>query len=203
MLGVLEDLELQERRLDRILLHESVLSDALDGVQFISVCQFAAVDLAESALAEDVRDEKVVQFDARVFTLRRKGYGSNLVLVKLRKRLLGFHLAELFFQFRRRRLGRHWFQLFLFFSRLFLLFILLPIFLLLFIIAAIVGVYLTTIAFREWLMEDVSILDCVDLNLSTIVLVVIRERVIISYMSPRGHPSSQRNSLFVCFVILL
>ena len=52
-------------------------------------------------------------------------------------------------------------------------------------------------------MEDVSILDCVDLNLSTIVLVVIRERVIISYMSPRGHPSSQRNSLFVCFVILL
>ena len=96
MLGVLEDLELQERRLDRVLLHESVLPDALDGVQFISVCQFAAVDLAESALAEDVRDEKVVQFDARVFTLRRKDCASAIALVKLRKRLPVVHLAELF-----------------------------------------------------------------------------------------------------------
>ena len=98
MLGVLEHLELQERRLDRILLHESVLPDALDGVQFISVCQFAAVDLAEGALAEDVRDEKVVQFDACVFTLSRKGCNSRLGLIKLCIRLLGFDFAELFFQ---------------------------------------------------------------------------------------------------------
>ena len=95
MLGVLEDLELQERRLNRILLHESVLPDALDGVQFISVCQLAAVDLAESALAEDVSDEKVVELDPRVFTL---GRSSLFLLIKPCIWLLGFHFAELFFQ---------------------------------------------------------------------------------------------------------
>ena len=96
MLSIFEDLKLQKCRLNRILLHDLVLSDALDGIKFISVRQFTTVYLSERALAEDVCDEKVIQIYLSVFTFSWKDQLSMLLLVKLRKRLLFFQIAELF-----------------------------------------------------------------------------------------------------------
>ena len=141
-----------------------------------------------------MRDEKVVQFDACVFTLSRKGYRSPFLFVKLCEWLLGFNFAELFFQ----QLWRRFFFsiLFFFFSILFLFFVLVAFacgcsLLRLFFFCVIRDLApITTIASAERLVEDVSFGDHVGVDLILKVFFVVLERGIVLNMSLSGHPLS-------------